>query len=216
MKLFVVILLSIPLIICNSYCVHPSISALSTKSSFKASRSPLQATSTSINTRIAIQKTVSSLLVLIGAFSTTPSFAVDSTPQFDPALEVRVVPPPPKSRRPFAWSVEMADPQYLQPRTEKGEKSLLTRLVNSKVVLFGDHRGSDQDHQLEINLLERMININPNRKIVLASQAFPQIDTIDEALAEFSTSKPPKEFKAAESVQVICFSVVVAMISQLH
>lgn len=145
-----------------------------------------------------------SLLLSLNIFySPLASIAATPEPLYDPSLEVRILPPPVKTQRPLAYSVEMGDPQYLQPRTKKGEESLLKRLVGSQILLFGEHsKGTKEakDVALQIELLNRMLKIKPKQQMILAAQALPQNEKIDQALREFVLSKPSKEANEEQEV----------------
>ena len=68
------------------------------------------------------------------------------------------------SKRPLVYSVEMTDPPCLQPRTKKGEEGVAKRLSGADVVLMGEHYASNEDHQLQANIIERMIKSDVKKK----------------------------------------------------
>ena len=68
------------------------------------------------------------------------------------------------SSRPLVYSVEMTDPPCLQPRTKKGEEGVAKRLSEADIVLIGEHYASDEDHQLEAKIIERMIKSGTKKK----------------------------------------------------
>ena len=73
---------------------------------------------------------------------------------------------PKRSRRPLVYSVEMTDPPCLQPRTTKGEIGVARRLSAADVVLMGEHYASDEDHQLEAKIIERIMRNGEGKKSI--------------------------------------------------
>jgi uncharacterized iron-regulated protein len=67
-------------------------------------------------------------------------------------------PSPPKAAdRPLVYSVEMSDPPSLQPRTKSGEKGTINRFADADIVLLGEHHNSKEDHELQADIVARML-----------------------------------------------------------
>jgi uncharacterized iron-regulated protein len=64
---------------------------------------------------------------------------------------------PKAADRPKVYSVEMTDPPSLQPRTTRGEEGTISRFADADIVLLGEHHSSKQDHELQANIVSRML-----------------------------------------------------------
>ena len=65
---------------------------------------------------------------------------------------------PKAANRPKVYSVEMTDPPSLQPRTTRGEEGAISRFADADIVLLGEHHSSLRDHELQANIVSRMLD----------------------------------------------------------
>ena len=62
---------------------------------------------------------------------------------------------PKPANRPVAYSVEFTDPPCLQPRSARGEIGAIKRFSEADVIILGEHQYSQDDHELQANLISR-------------------------------------------------------------
>ena len=103
----------------------------------------------------ATVSTLSALLLL------QPENADAANPQYPPA--------PKAANRPKVYSVEMTDPPSLQPRTTRGEVGAINRFAEADIVLLGEHHSSEEDHELQANIVSRMLESTKrnNKELVI-------------------------------------------------
>lgn len=76
---------------------------------------------------------------------------------------------PKAANRPKVYSVEMTDPPSLQPRTTRGEEGAISRFADADIVLLGEHHSSQKDHELQANIVSRMLEATKrsNKELVI-------------------------------------------------
>ena len=122
--------------------------------------------------------TLSALLLL------QPENADAVTPEYPPA--------PKAANRPKVYSVEMTDPPSLQPRTTRGEEGAINRFAEADIVLLGEHHSSEKDHELQANIVSRMLESTKrnNKQLVIGLEMVQKgIPAFQAALDAYVRSK---------------------------
>lgn len=122
--------------------------------------------------------TLSALLLL------QPENADAVSPEYPPA--------PKAANRPKVYSVEMTDPPSLQPRTTRGEEGAINRFAEADIVLLGEHHSSEKDHELQANIVSRMLESTKrnNKQLVIGLEMVQKgIPAFQAALDAYVRSK---------------------------